>query len=107
MAADFTMGIWVDAVEVATVKGRDWINGHSWSWGGRQGLGNYPHFVSSFYRCSGSPLHFSAILGSGIFLVKELLFWENGLVCGCDWVWAMAWVLGQVCPPTLGMSSFS
>ena len=43
VAAYFTMGIWVDAVQVATVGGRnslDWIHWCSWSWGGRYGLGN-------------------------------------------------------------------
>ena len=75
MAADFTMGIWVDAVEVATVgagigfKGavRVRVVGMGWS------------ITVIFYLLfTGAVvlLFFSATLGSGDFLVKELLFWK-------------------------------
>ena len=51
-------------------------------------------------------LFFSAILGPGVFLAKELLSWEGALACGCNWVGIGAWVWDQAFPQTLGMSSF-
>ena len=43
-------------------------------------------------------LFFSAILGPGVFLVMELLFWEGVLVGGCDLVWDWGLGLGPNLP---------
>ena len=57
MAADFTMGIYVVAVEVATVGvGTAGRIGFMDKVGvGRQRLGNYPDPVPSLHQCSGLP----------------------------------------------------
>ena len=99
VATDFTMGVWVDAVEVTTVGvGIGFISavgvgvvGKGWA----ITLTLYLLFTGALVL-----IFFSAILGPGVFLVTDLLFWEGVLVHGCDWVWG--W--GQAYPPTLGMS---
>ena len=83
VATDFVTGIWVVAVEVATVgvgsadkigfTGRIWVGGHR--------LGDYPYLKSSLYWCFGSPLLFS-LFGSGTFLGEEFVLGEGTLVCG-------------------------
>ena len=103
MAADFTMGLWVDAIEVPTV-----VVGATGGIGfmaavGAGVVGNSWAFTLTLYLLFTGALallFFSAVLGTRVFLVEELL-WEGVLVYGCDWVW------GQGYPPTLGMFSSS
>ena len=83
MAANFTMGIWMDAVDMATV-----------------GVGiRLTCVVVVMVVCKGWAitltlhllftgalvlLFLSAILGPGVFLVMQLFFLEGVLVHGCD-----------------------
>ena len=101
MAADFTTAIWVEVV--ATVGGRHslgQIHWHSWSWGGKYALDNYPYFISSFGGHSDSSLLFIH-LGSWGFSSHGLLFWGGMQVLGCVWVWSCG--LGLV--PSLSSNS--
>ena len=85
MATDITAGIWVDAVDMATVglgfgfMGTDIVGvvGKGWA----ITLTLYLLFAGTL-----ALLFFSAILGPGVFLIKGLLVWEGVLVCGCGWV---------------------
>ena len=99
VAADFTMGIWVDAVEMANVGvGIGFLGtvrvgevGKGWA------------ITATLYLLFAGALilfYFSAILGAGDFLVKELLFWEGVLVHGCDCVWGWGLGLGPSLPPS-------
>ena len=108
VAADFTMGALVHAVEVATVGvhtfgiefiGADIVGVVGMAWAITLTL--YLLFTGALV------LFFSAILGLGIFLVKELMFWEGALVHGCSCVWGWALGLGPSFPPIIGMSSSS
>ena len=91
VAVDFTTGIWVDVVDVATVGVGFGFMGTAVlevvGKGSENTLTLYLLFTGTLVL-----LFFSAIMGPGIFLVKELLFWEGVLVHGCDWVWG--WGLG-------------
>ena len=89
VAADFTMGIQVVAVEVATVgegaAGRIKFMGDIEV--GAVGKG-WVITVTLYLLFTGvlALLFFSAIFGARVFLVKELLL-EGVLVHGCNWVW--------------------
>ena len=85
------MGVWVDVVEVATVG--VWIEFMGTDVVGVVGKG-YTITLALYLLFAGTLvlLFFSAILGPGVFLVRELLFWEGALVHGCNWVWG--WDLG-------------
>ena len=88
MAADFTTGIWVVAVEVATVgvgiaggigfTGKVGVAGIGWA----ITLTLYLLFTGAL-----ALLFFSAFLGTKVFLVKEFLSWEGVLVHDCEWGW--------------------
>ena len=92
MAADFTMGIWVDALDMAALgvgiglTGADVVGvvGKGWA----ITLTLYLLFAGTLVL-----LFFSIILGPGDFLVNGLLFCGGVLVYGCDWVWS--WDLGS------------
>ena len=89
VAADFTTGIWVDAVEVATVGvGTDLIGFTGTDIVGVVGKG-WAISLSLHLLFTGALvlLFLSAIFHPGAFLVNGLLFWEGMLVHGCDWVW--------------------
>ena len=97
VAADFTMGVWVVAVEVATVgvgtAGIEFTDtvgvvGKGWA----IALTLYLLFTSAL-----ALLFFYAIWGTRVFLVKKLL-WEGVLVCGCNWGWAWGLGLGPSLP---------
>ena len=85
VAADFTMGIWVVAVEVDTVgagtagvigfTGKVGVVGKGWM----ITLTMYLLFTNAL-----ALLLFSTFFSTGVFLVKELL-WEGVLVHGCNW----------------------
>ena len=97
VAANFMLGIWVDAVDMATVRvgigfmGADIVGvvGKGWA----ITLTVYLLFPGTLVL-----LFFSAILGPGIFLFKELLFLEGVVVCGCDWVNGLGLGLGLSLP---------
>ena len=97
VADDFTMGLWMDAVEVATVGVRIGFMGAA----GVGVVGKGWAITLTLYLLFAGALvlfFFSAILDPGDFLVKELLFWEGVLVCGCDWVWECGLGLGPSLP---------
>ena len=85
MAANSTMDIWVDALDMAAVgvgigfTGIDvfGVVGKGWA-----------ITLTLYLLLAGTLvlLFFSFILGPGDFLVNGLLFWGGVLVHGCDWV---------------------
>ena len=92
VATNFTMGIWVVAVEMATVglgtaggiglMGEVGVVGKGWV----ITLTMYLLFIGGL-----ALLFLSAFVGTKAFLVKELL-WEGVLVHCCNWGWG--WCLG-------------
>ena len=103
VAADFTMGIWVDALDMAAVgvgigfTGADVVGLVCKSW--LITITLYLLFTGALVL-----LFFSVILGPGTNLFNRFVFGGEVLVCGCDWVWVGTWVLDQAYPPILGMS---
>ena len=83
VAADFATGIWVVAVEVATVR-----VGTAGGIGfmGKMGLAVIGWVITLTLKLllagSLALLFFSAFLGAGIFLGKEFVLGKNTLVCG-------------------------
>ena len=97
LAAEFTMGIWVVAVEVATV-GVGTVGIEFMGAVGVVGKGWVITFtLYLLFTGALALLFFSAILGTRIFLVKELL-WEGMLVHGCNWGWVWSLSLGPSLP---------
>ena len=86
VAADFTTGIWVVVVEVATVgvgtagsigfMGEVGVAGKGWA-----------ITLTLYLLFTGAPalLSLSAFFGTRSFLVEEFLLWKGVLVHGCDW----------------------
>ena len=98
VAADFTMGIRVVAVEVATVGvgAAVWIGFTGKVEAGVVGKGWVISLTSYLLFTSALALLFlSAFLGTRVFLIKELL-WEGVLMHGCNWGWD--WGLGSSLP---------
>ena len=102
MAADFTTGIWVVAVKVATV-GLGSACGIGFM--GKVGLAGISWVITLtlklLFTGTLALLFFSTFLGTKVFLVNEFLSWEGVIVHDCDWGW------GQACLLALGTFSSS
>ena len=95
VAADFSTGIQVVAVEVATVgvglaggigfTGKVWLVDIGWA---------IPLTLDSALALP----FFSALLATKVFLVEEFLSWEGVLVHGCNWSWGYGLGLGPSLP---------
>ena len=99
VAKDFTIGIWVVAVEVATVgvdaaggiglMGEVEVGVVSKGWVITPTL--YPLLAGAL-----TLLFFSAFLGTKVLFISKL-FWRIVLVCGCNWGWGWSFGMGQAC----------
>ena len=103
MAVDFVTGVWVDAVDVATVGVGSGLTGVDVAWVVGKGwtitLTLYLLFAGTL-----ALLFLSATLDPGAFLLMGCYFWEGPwclFVAGSGAVgfWVEAWVWDQVCPP--------
>ena len=99
MAAAFTTGIWVAAVEMATVgegsAGRTEFMGKV----GMAGIGwMITLILSLLFTGVLALLFFSAFLGTKVFLVEEFLSWKGVLVHGHEWGWGWGLGLGPSLP---------
>ena len=87
MAANFTIGVWVEVVATVGV-GTAGIEFTGVVGVGVVGMG-WVITLTLYLLFTGDLvlLFLSAILGPGIFLVKGLMLWEGVIVLGCNWVW--------------------